>query len=243
MKTSSNSLGRFSLLGAFALAGALSLGAARGEVVFDNSAKIDTNPVHGANGVLRIAGVDKGPYEFGDDLTLAGNYRLVNQFVFHYFGDIANTAVSTAKIRFYANDQSIVDPVSGKTLAAPGSLLWTSDPFNVVKGGVEVSMPVPLVKVPNTFTYSIEVTGTTGTSGDQVGLYTSTGKADIGSSFNDFWIKSDTGWTISNLNGTGAARADFAVTVNAVPEPGTLALMALGLGASFILVRRQRGQA
>jgi len=243
MKTSSKSIARLSLFSAAALASALSLGSVRGEVVFDNSAKIDTNPIHGANGVLRVAGVDKGPYEFGDDLTLAGNYRLVNQFVFHYFGDIANTAVSTAKIRFYANDQSIVDPVSGKTLASPGSLLWTSDPFNVVKGGVEVSMPVPLVKVPNTFTYSIEVLGTTGTSGDQVGLYTATGKADIGSSFNDFWIKSDTGWTISNLNGTGAARADFAVTVNAVPEPGAVALMVAGLGATLFLVRRQRGQA
>lgn len=233
MKTSFNHRSLTSSFALVAAVSALTVSVARGEVVYDNTSTLDPNAFH--NGTLNVNGSIQGPYEFGDDLTLAGTSRLVNHFVFNYFGDIVNNPTATATIRFYANDQPILDPVTGKTIQGPGSLLWQSDPFQIVNGRVEASMSVPLVKVPDVFTFTMDAPGLTGGVGSRVGLYVSTQKATIGSSFNDFWEKTPGGWVVSNVK---PARADFSVKVEAVPEPGTIALGIAGVALLGLAVRR-----
>jgi len=188
------------------------------EVVYDGMASV--SPDKGFNGYTQ----SKGPFEFGDDLTLAGTARLVNHFVFQYFGDIADNVVAMATLRFYANDADI----PGKITKAPGSLLWQSDPFLVEKGDHIIDIGVPNIQVGDTFTFSLEVPTLSGVKGSQFLLHTSTKPADVGKSFNDFWVKADTVWSLQRLE-NGAQRADFAVRVSAIPEPSSVALGALGV--------------
>lgn len=220
--------------GAVALALCSTALSGHAEVVYDSTTHVSQDKAF--NGFLTGQG---GPYEFGDDVTLAGTSRLVNQFVFHYFGDIANNIVAMATVRFYANDA----PIPGKTSLAPGTLLWQSDPFQVLQGGHIATMGTPDIEVGDTFTYSIEVTGLSGVKGNQFLLLTSTQVADIGKSFNDFWVKTPTGWGLNQLgNPPGSTRADFAVKVSAVPEPSAIALGALGAAVlgGMALRRNQR---
>jgi len=199
------------ILGVF-WAFATGITATSAEVVYDNSLTLNPNSIH--DGTVNQAGQVSGPYEFGDDITLAGKNRVVNQFVFHYFGDVSSNSVSLATIRFYANDATMVDPVSGKTLKAPGSLLWQSDPFQIAQGKVEASILVPKIVVPDTFTFTLDTTGLSGSPGDRFALYTSSARAKVGSSFNDFWSKTPSGWVISNFRGNlGSPRADFVAQV------------------------------
>ena len=196
----------------------MALPSALGEVVYDGVASV--SPDKGFNGYIQ----SKGPLEFGDDLTLAGTARLVNHFVFQYFGDIADNVVAMATLRFYANDVDI----PGKITKAPGSLLWQSDPFLIEKGGHIVDVGVPNIEVGDTFTFSIEVPTLSGVGGNQFLLHTSTKPADVGKSFNDFWVKSDTVWSLQRLD-NGAQLANFAVRVSAIPEPSSVALGTVGL--------------
>ena len=196
----------------------VALPSAVAEVVYDGMSSV--SPDKGFNGYIQ----SKGPFEFGDDLTLAGTARLVNHFVFQYFGDIADNVVTMATLRFYANDVDI----PGKLTKAPGSLLWQSDPFLIEKGDHIIDIGVPNIQVGETFTFSIEVPTLSGVGGNQFLLHTSTKPSDVGKSFNDFWVKADTVWSLQRLDG-GAQLADFAVRVSAVPEPSSVALGALGI--------------
>lgn len=215
-------IGPRSLKSCFAVS-AMALGliaspAVMAEVVYDGMASV--SPDKGFNGYIQ----NKGPFEFGDDLTLAGTARLVNHFMFQYFGDIADNVVAMATLRFYANDTDI----PGKISKAPGSLLWQSDPFLIEKGDRIIDVGVPDIQVGDTFTFSIEVPTLSGVKGSQFLLHTSTKAADVGKSFNDFWVKADTVWSLQRLE-NGAQRADFAVRVSAIPEPSSVALGALGI--------------
>lgn len=204
------------------------------EVVYDNLLTLNPNSIH--DGTVNQGGQIKGPYEFGDDITLAGKNRIVNQFIFHYFGQVAGNSVSQATIRFYANDSTLVDPVSGKTLKAPGTLLWQSDPFQIAHGKVEASIMVPNILVPDTFTFTLDATSLTGSPGNRFALYTSSARAKTGSSFNDFWEKTPSGWVISNFRGNpGSPRADFVAKV--VAESPILPLPQL-VGGKLVLAWR-----
>jgi len=204
-----------------------------GEVVYDGVAVVANDK--GFNGV--VAG--KGPLEFGDDLTLTGTARLVNHFVFQYFGDIADNVVAMATLRFYANDAII----PGKSSLAPGSLLWQSDPFKVAKGDNIATVNVPNIPVGDTFTFSLEVPGLAGVSGNQFLLHTTTRAADVGKSFNDLWVKSGAVWSLLQLGSpAGSQRADFAVQISAVPEPSSLALGGLGALTFGWFALRRRSQ-
>ncbi len=184
------------------------------EVVYDGTRQL--NPDFFQTGILVQDGVAAGPFEFGDEVSLYGTARVLNEFVFHYFGDMGRNAIAMATLRFYANDRPFQDPITGKQLMAPGSLLWQSERFPLARGRVEARIPVPSIEVPDTFTFTIEVPGLAGVGGNRFGLYTTSSRAAVGTSYNDFWTKEPGGWTISNLrNNPGAPRADFAVRISA----------------------------
>ena len=88
----------------------------------------------------------------------------------------------------------------------------------------DVNFPLSsnLITLPDTFTWTVQFSNLGGQTG---GLLVS-GPPTVGDSFNDFWQKDAAGWSLRQIG--GGALSDFAARVNAVPEPGVLALGGLG---------------
>jgi hypothetical protein len=157
--------------------------------------------------------------EFGDEISLAGTDRTLSQFQFSYFFTGATVSAQTWTLRFYANDG---------TTNSPGTVLYNGDPRPVTLSGFNtetITFPLSsnLVTVPDTFTWTVQFSNlAAGESGDLL-VY---GPPNVGSSFNDFWQKDAGAWSTMLIN--GASRSDFTARINAVPEPGVLALGGLG---------------
>lgn len=193
--------------------------------------------------------------ELGDEINLAGTARVITSFVFEYFGDIApgSGAGATAVVRFYANDGALHTPSSGPSAAMPGSLLWESAAFAVSGNKVftEVTLSVPNIVVPDKMTWSVEFSGLTGATGNQVGL-TISDPVTVGAllptsdnsfllgSYSDYWGKADPtkedSWALFVIPPN---RANFHARLTAVPEPGTIALFSVAGVALIFAGRRQ----
>lgn len=204
-------------------------------VVFDNS----THPL------------DKwisasGKKEIGDEISLAGSARVVTSFVFEYFGDFAPGTHSDARavVRFYANDGT---EFQGNP--RPLSLKWESSPVEVLSGFRGVSMSVPNILVPDTFTWTVEFSGLAGTARNQAGLSISdpvavgavlpaSGGRTVVGSYSDYWFRTVAtadSWALANIN---PDKVNFYARVGAVPEPGTVALFSVA-GAFLLLAHRR----
>lgn len=162
--------------------------------------------------------------EFGDQITLGGTDRVLSSIQFSYFANYAQTGGLT--FRLYANDG---------TAGAPGTVLYTSSPLDILNGGGDVTIPFlsssdPL---PNSLTYTVSFAGS-GTAG----LYVPNAAPSVGSSFNDFWVNNGGTWQLNTL--TSGDLANFQITVTAVPEPSTVALAALGAAAFLGFAARRR---
>lgn len=223
--------------------------AADGTVVYDNTSN------RSDRWVSNLSPVNGRQIEIGDEISLAGSARIVTSFVFEYFGDIApGTAPgANAVVRFYANDGGLHTPASGPTATMPQTLLWESQPIQVVgnKEFREVTLSVPNIAVPNKITWSIQFNGLTGATGNQAGLTisdpvtvgavlpTSNGSFLLGS-YSDYWGKTDPlrsdSWALFVIPPN---RANFHAKITAVPEPGTVALLATGGLAALVWRRRQ----
>lgn len=120
----------------------------------------------------------------------------------------------------------------------PGTELYNSGPFELAGGGYNTVSITGLsdVNVPDIFTWTLSVSGLDSGAGEKVGLLVYASPS-VGSSPNDFWINQANVWTLNQLNG-GATVANFSARVVAVPEPGTIALLALG-GIGLLAVRRR----
>ncbi|MSU36315.1 MAG: hypothetical protein EXS36_14710 [Pedosphaera sp.] len=202
-------------------------------VVYDNS-----NPVKDAGGKqvnFRTA------HEFGDEISLGGVARYVTLFnvdpalVENSFPD-ANFVV-----RFYKNNGADADP-GPKVILGPGTLLWESSSQPVTQGAGVVSLAVPFVKVPDSFTWTIQYANVNNSDagglvlGDPIG---------IGKSFNDFWEKTRDGSWSTKVFPTSGFKANFVAQVTAAPDLGPVALVATvkGSGASVnVNVRLVLGQ-
>lgn len=213
-QTSSKILG---LLSALAFVG---VSASAQQIVYDNSAT-PLGTAHYSN------------LQFGDEITLGGFERTLFTFQFEYAGDFTASGDETFQLSFYANNGAG---------GAPGSLLWSSPSGALLPGQHSVLVsgitqggsPVTL---PDTFTWTVSFGGVSGGAGDRAGLllYNPPG---TGSSYNDFWQNSGGVWSLNQING-GAVVANFAARVTAVPEPGTVAMMLLGLAGVLAVARRR----
>jgi hypothetical protein len=169
--------------------------------------------------------------EYGDEILLGGTDRFLTGFSFEYtanFGAAAGGAFS-----IYAQDGV---PISG--VASPGSLLYTTA-FDVVNGGGVVNVAFDgSTSIPDRLTYTVQFSGVGGAN--TAGLIADATVTE-GSSGNDFWLKTGPGandWELQNFG--AAAEANFVATVTAVPEPGTVALMLLGVGGLAFAIRRRK---
>lgn len=210
-------------------------------LVYDNTANIQTNVVY------------KFSREHGDEVFLAGGYRTISEIAFQYFGDFdpltrLNGAV---RVRFYVNDGP--DGAPGASVALmPGRVLWESGSIPLLTGYNLVTLGVPFVNVPDSFTWTVQFTGVTGANKDSAGLVLAD-PPTVGmplangrfGSYWDAWIRDDPnradGWSLINFGFKPEdPKANFYARIYAVPEPSTWMLLA---GGSLVLAagRLRRG--
>ncbi len=196
-------------------------------IVFDNSI-----PVKDAGGSQVNY---RWPLEFGDEIELEGIARDVIEFKVD--PALVGTTFPNANfvVRFYKNDGADVDP-GLKVILGPGSLLWESAAQPISTGAGFVTLAVPGITVPKTFTWTIQYANVNNTDagglvlGDPIG---------VGKSFNDFWRKKEADGAWENVIFQGSPlKANFVAQVTAVPEPTTLALVVIG-GGLFLALRRR----
>lgn len=228
-----------SLRPAYVLAAALAgtgavLAADNGVVVYDNTQNPDDSFFH------------RTTREHGDEIYLTSVERTVTQFTFEYFGDFnpATSPNAAAVIRFYRNDGSDAFP-GAITALRPLTQLWESSPVALIQsvGGERrsVTLSVPNVLVPDSFTWTVQFTGLAGTAGNSAGLTISypvsvgatlplSNGGTIVGSYADFWEEANPlnadSWALFNFEPN--ARANFYAKVVAIPEPSTLALATAG---------------
>jgi hypothetical protein len=216
-------------------------GRASAQVVYDNTSGIVTNLVY------------KFSKEYGDEIFLAPGNRSVSEFVFQYFGDFnpTNDPGAEAVVRFYENNGP--DGLPGpQTALMPGSLLWQSPAIPLLTGYNIVTLGVPLVEVPDNFTWTVRFTGLSGADGNAAGLMLAD-PPTIGlplpggrvGSYWDAWVKDDPNrddsWSLINFGfGPTDPKASFYARVTAVPEPRTWILLGAGTAVLWRMRRNRR---
>jgi hypothetical protein len=211
------------------LAGALDGVALAQTLVYDNTANIRTNLVY------------KFSREYGDEVFLEAGYRTVSEFAFQYFGDFnpTNRLNAEAVIRFYENDGPDSLPDS-RTALMPKTVLWESPAIPLQPGYNVVTLGVPLVDVPDSFTWTVKFSGVTGADKDAAGLVLAD-PPTVGQplrdgrigSYWDAWMRDDPNrddsWALINFGfGPDDPKANFYAQIQAVPEPRTWGLLAAG---------------
>lgn len=183
--------------------------------------------------------------EIGDEITLlAGPERYLTGFSFEYYllnnGNGVGSPVGTplVTVSFYLNDGPLFNGYE-----TPGTAFWTSTPFALTTlsdrqtlnydasdfGGVPLFMPV----VSN-FTWAVSISGLG--AGDEFGLDVYD-PVVVGSSFPDYWQKSDGAWAllVTELPINFAAKFEAVV-----PEPSTAVFAILGGLGLLVAGRRLR---
>lgn len=168
--------------------------------------------------------------EYGDQLQLAGDSRVVTRFTFGYTGGFTVTGDEQAIIRFYSNDRPY-----DMFRQQPGTLLWESGYFPIAPGNyqiktLQVSTAGSDIVVPDIFTWTVEFAGLA--SGENAGLLLYP-TPSVGSSFGEYWIRTGPNQFENFEFPNDDPYANFLAEVLAVPEPGVTAL--LGLGGLFFL--------
>ena len=176
--------------------------------------------------------------EFGDQITLSPSTtdRYLSKFMFEYTTGHGNSGDEKVWLRFYAMD--------GPGLT-PGSILFDSrtagfaTDIPLTSGTAEqvyVDLNDTRILVPNSFTWTVQFSGVA--ASETVGLIMYA-PPTVGTSFDDYWEKSGTGWVTKRLAPNNYSFGALAYAV-AVPEPGTLQLGVLaGISALGFLFQRR----
>jgi len=185
----------------------------------------------------------EGNAEIGDAVTFAGTARTVTQVSFEYFVSPASTP--TTEVFGNETAQFFLYTLNGN--ATPASLLYSSPTFNLVPGTANgygtATISGIAVNVPDQIAWSVAFNGVEGN--EQAGLLfynpPSVGSSptfDTGNGIQqDFFLRHNvSGWQVLD---TPNVVDNLNVRFTAVPEPGTLALIAGGL-VTMGLIRRRK---
>lgn len=178
---------------------------AQSEIIYNNTSA-PLNSVYSSN------------LEFGDEINFAGQNREVSRIQFEYNANagLVPDANKVGTFKIYANDGAN---------GAPNTLIYSSGTFGLQPGSHTINIDTSTLRflVPNTVTWTLSFSGLSG--GDSAGalLYN---PPTVGSSPDSFWQKDALGaWGRTVLS---PLPANFGARITAVPEPGTVTLMALG---------------
>ncbi|MDP7047942.1 MAG: hypothetical protein QF721_00675, partial [Verrucomicrobiota bacterium] len=160
--------------------------------------------------------------EFGDEIDLAGGAknRRLSELAFEVYADLASGSSATATLKIYANDSGVtyggVD--TGKTggtgygAQMPGTLLFKSVDKALVDGLQTLRVnPSFSVDLPSKVTWTVTFGGLA--SGEQAALILG-GQDGVGSSLDDFWQKTSSGWGLYQT-GSKTQADDFTANVTA----------------------------
>jgi hypothetical protein len=179
----------------------LGLRPVRGEIIFDNSTGGGTNVYYST-------------LEYGDEVQLGGTSRVVTEFQFEYYGDFVASGIESARIRIYKNDGPGVDPT-------PGTLLYDSGTFAIAPGYQTRTFTGLNVTVPTDLTWTVQFSGLVGGTGDEAGLIIRN-PPSVGSSYNDFWLKTGGTWQLFSWNGNPVA--NFAARILSGSDPTSVSI-------------------
>lgn len=189
-------------------------GGAVDTIVYDNSTDI--------LGFL-IGGNDE---ENGDGLTLAGTDRVVTNITL-FIHTLGGNGTADAQVRMYVGGD-----IGGGN---PGAVLWESGVFAQMaftSGLVSYDFAVPNVLVPGELTWTLELTNVS--AGNTIGSRF-IGIPTVGSSEDWVWNRAGGVWTQENFAVGG--NNSYGAIIEAVPTPGSLALLAIG---GIVMLRRRR---
>ena len=163
--------------------------------------------------------------QIGDEVNAAGSERIVSLLE---IGLTQQGFAGTADLQawLYANDGP-----GGQ----PGTMLWQSALLNNVPltGGNDlVPFPVPLVQVPDTFTWTVQISDTTPVAVGLPHFHPPT----VGSSPEHAWFGGPGSWTVL----PGPPARDLMARVTAIPEPASAAVMVSALFAAGLGRRSRR---
>lgn len=186
--------------------------------------------------------------EFGDQITLSDSTtdRYLSKFMFEYTTGHGNSGDEKVWLRFYAMDGPGFTPGStlfdSRTSGFPTDISLTSGTAEQVElSGISIPVPNVLMQDGTTaasFTWTVQFSGVA--ASETVGLIMYA-PPTVGTTFDDYWEKSGTGWVTKRLPPNNYSFGALAYAV-AVPEPGTLQLGVLaGISAlGFLFQRRMR---
>lgn len=176
-----------------------------------------------------------GKYEFGDEVTLEGlgthGYLGVTYFEFSYTTPpgFEPGPGKVGYIRFY----DLTGP--GRT---PGNELMPAVEFPLGEPPGEVQSIIwnswDAVVVPRTFVWTVSFQGV---EGEDIGLDLA-GPPIVGSSYKDFWVKGDEGWSLRLID-NGNIPANFYARILAIPEPSPLQLLVVAGAVGLWFLRRR----
>jgi hypothetical protein len=197
---------------------------ARAAIVYDNS----------ANSLAQTYGLPN--VEFGDQITLAGDARVLTDFKVEYF--LGATAADVfLQLNLYANDGPLVtvSKIDGSTerIPTPGTHFYASGLAKVWQGWAVADVSGLAVEAPATFTWTVTIFSTD--PAVDCGLALSN-PPTVGSSSEGLWQKTGGLWEHKLLTDP-PLRANFAARVAATVKPLSVARA----GKSEVLVTAANG--
>lgn len=194
---------RATLPGPLALLACLSLGlgcAARAdEIVYDNTAS-------------PIETYYPSMLEYGDEIQLGGTARTITEFQFEYLGDFLPEQDASVNVRLYKNDGVYTN---AGDFFPPGTLLYESGPQRIFPGYNVLALKNLSVAASNSITWTVKFIGLGNTQSNRAGL-TFYNPPTVGSSYDDFWVKTNNGWQLWVFGGNPPA--NFAARLIAAPD-------------------------
>lgn len=172
-----------------------------------------------------------GVTEIGDEITFAANgLRQITDLQYNFA--ITPGSSPSAQLFLRALDGPLFNG-----LPSPGSTLYTGDIVTLTGdangyGSVTVNN-ISGFTMPDTVAWSVVFTGVA--SGNSAGLLYYD-PPNVGTSADDFWAKTGTGWQLLD---TPNVVDNFAFAAYAVPEPATWAIMLGGFGLLGLIRRRK----
>lgn len=154
--------------------------------------------------------------EFGDQIQLdaTSTDRVITTVDFEYYLSHNANGNERAELRIYNN----AIPNSASPTAI-GTLIYDSGMNPITAGYNQYFVSGLGLNVSTDISWTVQFSGIE--TGESAGLLWYN-PPTVGSSLDDFWEKTSSGWTLKRLSPSGGPIANFGAQITAIPEPSTV---------------------